>query len=273
MRRSSRPKLPFKFSLLWRIMAVVAVAGVIFTQIFDKSPLDILASDPPAKPNAVTAASSVQEPCSELGESSLPKDAAIQRNPADGAIRQLKGANLSLTLEQNTHFRELQRNNLEAEIAMCFMQAYSKLFRLDAPHEELQPIVATPDELGFTHVRLRQLYAGLPIRNRELIVHLNAEKQVYQVDGSYHPTPSGLGTTPRISSQHATETAREALTWDHKTRRGYRTQVAVYVDRQNRALLAYQVIAYKGTADDWEIWVDANTGEILEKSAFMKPHL
>jgi Zn-dependent metalloprotease len=269
--KSSRPRVPFNASLLWRVMAAVAVAGVIFTQTSDKSLLDILAPAPPPKPN-ITAAKS-QEPCTELGENSLPKDAAIQRNSADGAIRQLKGIDLSLALEQGVHFRELQQNSLEEEIAMCFMQAYSKLFRLDAPHEELQPVVASPDESGFTHVRLRQLYAGLPVRNRELIVHLNAKKQVYLVDGSYHPTPSGLETTPRISSQRATETAREALAWDNKMRRGYRTQVAVYVDRQNHTLLAYQVIAYKGTADDWEIWVDANTGEILEKSAFMKSRL
>ena len=206
--------------------------------------------------------------CSTLAGNPLPKDAALQRNPANGTVLQLRAADLSFALAEDPDFNALQRRSDEAGIALCFLQAYGKLFRLDFPYNELRLVVANPEESGYAHVRLKQYYANLPVRDGEINLHLNPQRQVYWVEGRYYPTPSGLSAKPRLKLERAMLAARESLPSDPKAERTYHAQAAVYPGNGgNRAVLAYRIKVYKRLVDEWEIWIDANTGAVLERLA------
>jgi hypothetical protein len=207
--------------------------------------------------------------CSILAGDPLPKEAVLQRNPANGTVLQLRAADLSFALVDDPDFKAMQKRSDEAGIALCFLQAYGKLFRLDAPFNELRLVVADPEESGYAHVRLKQYYANLPVRDGMINVHLNPKRQVYLVEGRYYPTPSGLSTKPRLTLERATVAARDSLPLDPKAERRYRAQAAIYAGSGNRAVLAYRITVYKGMADEWEIWIDANTGAVLEKLALV----
>lgn len=205
--------------------------------------------------------------CSTLAGDPLPKEALLQRNPANGTVLQLRAANLSFALAQDPDFIAMQKRSDEAGIALCFLQAYAKLFRLNVPYNELRLVVADPEESGYAHVRLKQYYANLPVREGVINVHLNPLRQVYLVEGRYYPTPSGLSTKPRLNLERATLAARESLPPDMKAERSYRAQAAIYEGNGSHAALAYRVKVYKRLVDEWEIWIDANTGAVLEKLA------
>jgi hypothetical protein len=264
--RQSKRGFQLSSSLL-RIIAASAVAGMTLAQISDKPAADLVGS------LSGNETGEAREPCAKLHEDRLPMDAVLQRNKPDGSIRSLKGSDLSLPLEQNGYFRLLQRESRHEEIARCFLQANKEAFKLRSPLKELQSVVAVSDEEGRTHVRLRQLYAGLPVRGGEITVHLTPDQKVYLVEGRYYPTPAELGTEAHLGDQEAASLARESLAWDGSAQRSYQTEGAVYVGMDNRPRLAYRVMSYQRPGRNWEIWIDANTGEILSKSLLTKSHL
>lgn len=268
IRSYRQPKRKFQLSgSLLRIIAASAVAGMTLAQIRDKPAADLTDT------LSGNETGEAREPCARLHEDRLPMGAALQRNKPDGSIRSLKGSDLSLPLERNDYFRLLQRENRPEEIARCFLQAYKGVFKLRSPLKELQPVLAVPDEEGRIHVRLRQVYAGLPVRGGEITVHLGPDQKVYLVEGRYYPTPAELGTEAHLDDQEAASLARESLAWDGSAQRRYQTEGGVYMDMDNRPRLAYRVTSYEPSGRDWEIWVDANTGEILHKSLLTKSRL
>ncbi|NBD08725.1 M4 family metallopeptidase [Corallococcus silvisoli] len=80
-------------------------------------------------------------------------------------------------------------------------------FRLTA--KDVLPQRIQRDELGHTHVRYQQVKAGLPVVHEELILHLDAQGQVYAANGTARdgePVPDPA----RISAEAAREAALAA---------------------------------------------------------------
>src|SRR5262245_313597 len=136
----------------------------------------------------------------------LPVDAQVRRDPARGTITLLAASNLSQALEQDPAFAALQASGRFADVALAFLAAQRSIFKLSSPADELAVDSVRTDELGLTHVRLRQIVGPLPVWNAEVIVHLDRERHVYRVQGSYISTPSGLPSTPRLDETQARRT-------------------------------------------------------------------
>lgn len=207
---------------------------------------------------------SLETLCGGLADSQLPPN-TLRQNQADGAIAQLQGTNLSHDLERDPRFRALQERYHEEDVALCFLRAFGKLFKLDQPLRELRPVNVEIDSANHARVRLRQFYADRQVRGTEITVHINPQKQVERVEGRYHPTPSGLKLKARVGIPQATQTAREALTQESTARHDFQVEEAIYFDRQSRPNLAYRIVANNKTEGDWEFWVDGNTGGIVDK--------
>ena len=195
----------------------------------------------------------------------LPSDAEIRRDVKRGTIIFLRGKNLSVELEQRGDFRQLQLADRTAEIAIAFLDAYRRVFRLEHPAEELIVRSATTDNIGFKHVRLRQQYAGLPVWGAEIIVQLDRSNHVNRVQGRYIPTPSGLGTAPVLSTEEARRIVATQVKNVGAGCDGCQSDLVVFVHADNRPRLAHRVLATAGLTNRWAIMVDAQTGVILEK--------
>lgn len=257
--RRYRRSIPFGTYLLLTVIGL-AIAGAVFMHFNGKRSIMSEAPAPETKFEAVP----LETLCARLVGKPLPEDAAIRRQP-DGAVAQMQGANLSAHLEQNPHFRTLQQPYHEEEMALCFLHAYGSVFKLDDPLRELRGIGTDLDTNHQATVRFGQSYANRLVRDGEITVYLNPEKQVIRVEGRYHPSPSTLKLKAKINTQQATQTVREALLQMTSEPHDYRLEEAIYYDRQSRPLLAYRIVAYNKTSGDWEFWLDANTGRILER--------
>jgi Zn-dependent metalloprotease len=138
------------------------------------------------------------------------------------------------------------------------------------------------DNIGLTHIRMKQYYRGIPIDGSDIIVHVNKNNTLYDIDGSMIQDFSA-NISHRLDGNRAAEVAlqdaqnskcldgqcqqwRKATAYDG-FKSGDLTSCATpeLIIAGNR--LVYEAKIRERTDDeaDWIYWIDASTGEVLEK--------
>ena len=245
-------------SLLLVLPLSVTICSVVQAQ--PKRPLTI-----PVKPSS-SQQSAVQP---------LPARAEIRRDPRLGTITFLKASNLSERLEHDPDFAQLQASKQFGGLARAFIHAYRADFRLTQPANEFRVHSVKTDNLGLTHVRLQQTFHDVPVWAAELVVHLNADTQVYLIQGRYIPTPHNLSTDPGLTKQAALQRAADHLGHPHTECLKCQVDLVIFAVEGKAPHLAYRVLASLSVAEGWEVMVDAQTGEVLQKLSIIqrKRHL
>ena len=195
----------------------------------------------------------------------FPMPVEIRRDPRLGTITFLKAASLSEGLEHNADFARLRANNQFGDIARAFIEAYRDEFRLTEPAHELRVESVETDILGLTHVRLQQTFHNIPVWAAELIVHLNADTQVYLVQGRYIPTPRNLSIQPNLTDQAALQRVADHLGKPLAGCLQCQATLVIFAAEDTAPRLAYRILALLGLAEGWEVMIDAQTGEVLQK--------
>src|SRR5262245_14657809 len=136
-------------------------------------------------------------------------------------------------------------------IARGFFDENRALFRLAGVDSELQLFRLEPDlQLGFTHVRMAQVYHGIPVFGKQLVVHLDQHEQIVAVNGQFAPGID-IATQPTLTTAEAEATALRDLL-EVQLEPGERgratpqvlkgkTELMVHVDVQGRATLTWYV--------------------------------
>ena len=190
-----------------------------------------------------------------------PPHERVRHDPDTGAVTYLKGANLSALLDSDAHFAELKRSDSFAEIVFAFLDAHRQFFLLTAPSEEFSVTAVDTDDIGLTHVRLRQSYRDAAVVSSDFIVHLNRDNAVYLMQGSYLPTPTGVDMEEIVSVDVAWASVSGQ---DSNCERC--AQRLVLWGRQNAELrLAHELEVWESQLDGWRYFVDAQSGDVLEK--------
>lgn len=127
------------------------------------------------------------------------------------------------------------------------------------------------DELGIRHISVQQVYKNVPLYGGELKVHFYPDR-TYLLNGQLLQSFLALDTEPTISLDQAVSTVTGDLgpqidiadthrlfqDLDHEP-------VLNIVNIDGKYRLAYQHTVYKNIAERWIYFVDAHTGEILDK--------
>jgi|GEM_PF-1414278 len=99
-----------------------------------------------------------------------------------------------------------------ATVALSFVEYYGEVFGLRDPRAELEAVEFVTDELGMTHVTLRQVYQGIEVYNAQMKVHLSADgKEVVAVSSGFVPGIALPSVKPQVSADQALTMARTAL--------------------------------------------------------------
>ncbi len=85
-----------------------------------------------------------------------------------------------------------------AEWAMQAAEALKDRLGVGVAADELSVRSAMPDVTGNVHVRLDQVYHGLPVRANQLVVHFRPDGTVYQVNGAFIPGIA-VSTEPAVA--------------------------------------------------------------------------
>lgn len=194
----------------------------------------------------------------------LPANARVQRDPRKDTIRLLKGNDLSADLD-DAAFESAARSGAFDRLAIAFVAAHRSAFRLEDPASELHPQTVNSDDLGMTHVKLRQTFHEIPILGAELVVHFRGTRSVYLVNGNYVPTPAGLDTTPLISSDDARLAVAAELGTSKGTCETCTPQLVILPLEKSSPRLAWLVPPNPTATTGWELVIDARDGTNLRK--------
>lgn len=194
----------------------------------------------------------------------LPAGARVQRDPQKDTVRFLKSDDLSAGLDDEA-FESAAKSGAFDRLAIAYVAAHRRAFRLEDPARELRPKRVSPDPLGMTHVKLQQVFHEVPILGAELVVHFRGPRTVYLVNGSYVPTPSGLDTVPRLSSDDARAAAvAEVPSLDGRCE-GCTAELVIFPAASGAPRLAWRVVVSPSAARGWEFVVDARDGSLLQR--------
>ncbi|TAE23016.1 MAG: T9SS C-terminal target domain-containing protein [Candidatus Kapaibacterium sp.] len=169
--------------------------------------------------------------------------------------------------------------------------AESKILRgLQNPEEELATMSLNKDALGFQHIRFEQMYKGLRVHGRDIIVHINHNGDVYSVHGLYEPTPKhDVSATPALTQESAFIATRNALAeeglWKNMPQkvleyfgaeRAWKGELlwfpaqmntnqrgATSTNKESALQLAYAITITTSINRSWTYFIDATTGETL----------
>ncbi|MCF6410048.1 M4 family metallopeptidase [Pseudalkalibacillus salsuginis] len=155
----------------------------------------------------------------------------------------------------------------DAQNAKKFLNKHKQFFKMKDPINNLSEVKTKQDQLGMTHVRLQQMKNGVPVDRNELNIHFNEKNEITAVNGNFNPTIEDieLDTTPDVQENTALTTAKSAV------------DAPDYVDFEESELIIYPYgedyhLAYRINLEfigdrqgNWYVYVDANTGEVIEK--------
>ena len=225
----------------------------------------------PVSKGLAQGARGVAAPASGL---SMGERLRVQRAP-NGTIRWLQGHLGRAPVSSGAASKQAALT----QAALTVADAYADVLRLDDPASELRPMKTTVDDLGYVHARFEQTYDGLPVWGRDLYVHLDAEGEVYAVNGTYEPTPVGVATTPSLGEADALQTvvgdleARgrwapvpdDVVAW--LDIEAPQIELMLYPDPERGVRLAYAVSLHPNFLEWYTYLVDAQTGGILGRIA------
>lgn len=166
------------------------------------------------------------------------------------------------------------RKSIEQQV-WDYLKAIQPGTGMKLPAEEFNIRSIETDEYGLSHIRLSQVWKGVPVFGAEAILHKN-EDAFYLFNGRFFPTPALTDLTPALSAEAAAGIARshssnfEVLKELAPQERHFvETQeapllVIYYLDQDpTQGYLAWQVTVMPNIAARYTYFVDAKTGEVL----------
>lgn len=154
-------------------------------------------------------------------------------------------------------------------IARGFLDENRALFRLDAVAKDFGPARIEPDtQLNFSNIRLPQMYNGVPVFGKQLVVHLDQKQQIVAVNGQYAPGLN-ISSQPSITKEQAEQTALDDLKANQldpaeslRVKANVlknKTALTVYIDENGKATLTWSVqIMTESPLGEWTSFVNAH---------------
>ncbi|MGA9118325.1 MAG: M4 family metallopeptidase [Bacteroidota bacterium] len=159
--------------------------------------------------------------------------------------------------------------------ARNFLASNTSLLRISDPASEFALTNAVKDEQQMTHMRFRQMYAGIEVWASDVYVHAGPDGRVVFFNGTYHPTPTALRLAAAVDSLRALAVVSQDLASRGDIRSlppmlervlgdyGPTARKVIWYDRSEFPHLVWFVEDRTGLARDWYYFVDAQTGTVL----------
>ncbi len=152
------------------------------------------------------------------------------------------------------------RSDAEA-VARHFLFEQRHLLGLDEPDRELKLLNLDRDAEGRAHLRFQQMWRGIPLWGRQLMVHLDSRNRIYLVNGLYEPTPKGVDVEPRVTAEEALMEVKRHLGGRRFDLLG--KNLVLFYGEKGVARLAYRLDVRVGLAQRWRYFIDAMNGTRL----------
>ncbi|MGJ3545534.1 neutral metalloprotease NprE [Bacillus subtilis] len=154
-----------------------------------------------------------------------------------------------------------------------FLKKNSNNFKGD-PSKRLKLVESTTDALGYKHFRYAPVVNGVPIKDSQVIVHVDKSDNVYAVNGELHnQSAAKTDNSQKVSSEKALALAFKAIgkspdaVSNGAAKNSNKAELKAIETKDGSYRLAYDVtIRYvEPEPANWEVLVDAETGSILKQ--------
>lgn len=168
---------------------------------------------------------------------------------------------------------------LNTQTIISYLDENRMLFKIEDPSKEFQ-IVSTETDVEINkHIKLQQLHKNIPIWGKELILHFDIDNELYLINGRNIPTIKDLDVSNYIITREQaihiainelkqiadfrdfSEIEQKLLNYNGPIAEKY-----IFAENINeKPKLAWVVEIRNNLRDKWRYFIDAQTGEILEK--------
>ena len=183
--------------------------------------------------------------------------------------------------EPQSVFIERERSQLRSSLARSHQETAYAFFKetpqLKISNPELQIRIDTleTDHLNMTHIRGTQLFRNIPVYGMNFTFHISAESERflgYTLDSTYINTDEiqfSAADAIRIATADLSLTTEIRIPGEQmKTSLNYDrpTAEAIYYPTQSNAYnYSYKVVIRPNFRDEWIYYMDATSGEVIEK--------
>ncbi len=164
------------------------------------------------------------------------------------------------------------------EKSIDYLVGVKKLIAIDNPRNEFKIKSIQNDVLGQQHIKLQQKYKGIPVYASEVILH-SKNNIIDRFNGRYFPTPIIENINPTLSKTSASTISIKDLSKTvkvvemnarEKNLLGYEkpsVELIIFHTKGDieQERLAYHVTVRPNLMGRWEYFIDAHTGEVLNK--------
>ncbi|MRI00689.1 T9SS type A sorting domain-containing protein [Kriegella sp. EG-1] len=149
------------------------------------------------------------------------------------------------------------------------------LLQINDPTAEFKEISYEVDKLGQTHIKMQQMFQGVKVYGSEVVLHLDEDNKVSALNGRNKPTPIINSTIPKLSVTDALQEVEKDLGTkiniknlvmglSQLTNSDFEEELLIYT-HEGKNILARHLTVFPNPMDRWEYFVDAQTGEIINK--------
>lgn len=164
------------------------------------------------------------------------------------------------------------RSMTSEALVLEYLHSAAPLMKIKDPLNEFSIKSSMTDDLGMTHVRLQQKVKNINVYGAEIIIHGSGQTFDF-LNGSYYPTITMEQVIPSLLSDVALSNCVKDMgtvqTYKHKTGPIFgqlktSNELVIY-PYEGAFYLAYHISTYKNLVERWEYFIDANTGDIINK--------
>jgi len=163
--------------------------------------------------------------------------------------------------------------------ALRYIEENRALFCLKNPFEELRVADEHRDEFGRQHITFKQFWQGVPVWGHDLVMHLDADGELYACNARYSPSPEEIDPDEvYVTAAEAVSIAEEDLLFDTaidnlsepaRALLGYDGPAAtkyVWTDPATQeSFCVWHIQIRPNFRDNWYYFIDAVTGEVRER--------
>lgn len=161
------------------------------------------------------------------------------------------------------------------EVRLDYLRDVSPLLQIKDAGSEFVETSRKNDALGKTHIKLQQVYQGVKVYGSELILHLDKNKKVEAMNGRSRKTPVLKTVVPKLSVSNALKQVEQDLGTTfaaHNSSKkksilpvsNFEEELLIY-SKDDTEILARHLTVFPNLMDRWEYFIDAKTGEVLDK--------
>lgn len=155
-------------------------------------------------------------------------------------------------------------NSAEAQ-ARAFLRDYRTAFGLDATLSTLS-LISARHALGSSHVVFQQTLAGHPVYGAYLSVHLDGAGEIQVIHSRTLPDLRLARTVASLSAVEAVQRARAAIQFGAPRANNPAPELVVLPAAGDVGRLVWRVmISAAEPQGDWEVLVDATSGEVIKR--------